>query len=341
MKRLKSNLRDGAVRVMVLVFIDVMMCCVALADPSWVITQLTHNWADDRWPAISGTNVVWDGPGETLSNFAGKLANRSGAWGIGSFPAISGTNAVWQDYDGADWEIYSNFAGQLTNNSAPNGGYVEDRRPAISGTNVVWELNEGIESNFAGHIADSLWPWVGVWPMGHYPDISGTNVVWQDFDGQYWQIYSNFAGQLTTGNVDHMHPAISGTNVVWETPGGIESNFAGHVADTQSWFAPTNFWPWAPGSYPAISGTNVVWQDYVGGQGWRVLTNFAGQLTTTTTSDMYPDISGTNVVWQGWDGSDWEIYMRSYASNVVPVPGAVFLGILGLSMAGLKLRRYV
>jgi len=252
-----------------LVFLDVILCASVLADPSWTTTQLTNNSTDDKAPTISGVNVVWDASGEITSNFAGKLADRSNAWGIGSYVDVSGTNAVWQDYDGRDWEIYSNFTGQLTNNDDPvDGGLVEDRRPAVSGTNVVWESNGGIESNFAGHIANSLWSWDPYWPKGHYPDISGTNVVWQDLDANGWQIYSNFAG---------------------------------HLADVQE--APPSLWPPLPRSYPAISGTNVVWAS--------------------------------------WDGSDWEIYMGTYIPDVVPAPGAVLLGILGLGMAGMRLRRNV
>jgi len=50
------------------------------------------------------------------------------------FPSISGTNIVWQFWDGDDWEINSNFGGQLTDNSADD--FV--RSGSISGTNVVW-----------------------------------------------------------------------------------------------------------------------------------------------------------------------------------------------------------
>ena len=39
---------------------------------------------------------------------------------------------VWSAWDGSDWEIYSNFAGQITDNE------VCDACPDISGTNVVW-----------------------------------------------------------------------------------------------------------------------------------------------------------------------------------------------------------
>lgn len=44
---------------------------------------------------------------------------------------------AWLHWDGSDNEIYTNFAGQLTNNSINEGS------PAISGTNVVWEGNDG------------------------------------------------------------------------------------------------------------------------------------------------------------------------------------------------------
>ncbi len=141
---------------------------------------------------------------EIHTNFAGQLTNNSAS---DNYPRISGTNVVWEAEYGSDYEIYSNFAGQLTNNST------DDRRPDISGTNVVWQgwdgPNTAIYSNFAGQLSDG---------WAHLPAISGTNVVWMGavYDGWTYNeaILSNFAGQISTPSYDSAHD-ISGTNVVW------------------------------------------------------------------------------------------------------------------------------
>jgi len=68
-----------------LIILLIILCLGASqAEASWTITQLTNNTTNDSHPVISGSNVVW------------------------------------QHWDGSDFEIYSNFAGQLTNNSYPD-----------------------------------------------------------------------------------------------------------------------------------------------------------------------------------------------------------------------------
>jgi hypothetical protein len=38
--------------------------------------------------------------------------------------------------------------------------------------------------------------------------------------------------------------------------------------------------------------------------------------------------------------SDWGVEIETSTLTVVPVPGAILLGILGLSVAGVKLRKF-
>jgi hypothetical protein len=84
-----------------------MMCGPAHGDPGWTITQLTNNDTEDLYPAISGTNVVWQGYDgsdyEIYSNFAGQLTSNSFN---DLSPAISGMNVAWMGLDGDDSEIY-------------------------------------------------------------------------------------------------------------------------------------------------------------------------------------------------------------------------------------------
>ncbi|MBN1507358.1 MAG: hypothetical protein JW955_10960 [Sedimentisphaerales bacterium] len=71
-------------RILLLTLVGLMVCAVTPAQAGWTITQLTNNSIANYHPAISGTNVVWEG------------------------------------WDGTDDDIYSNFAGQLTDNSTPD-----------------------------------------------------------------------------------------------------------------------------------------------------------------------------------------------------------------------------
>jgi hypothetical protein len=296
----KSNLLERGVdmkkMMIVLTLTNLLLCSVTFAG-FWKITQLTDNTADDRYPCISGTNVVWEGHDghdwEIYSNFAGQLTDNNTD---DNSPYISGTNVVWCGSDGHDLEIYSNFAGQLSNNST------YDHDPKISGTNVVWYGGDGqgdaeIYSNFAGQLTNNS---TDDWD----PAISGTNVVWFGWDGHDREIYSNFAGQLTNNNSPDRYPSISGTNVVWDggadDDGEIFSNFSGQITNNT-----------VSDQVPCISGTNVVWWGW-DGHDWEIFSNFGGQISDNGFGDFVPRIDGTNVVWFGWDGSDYEIYMATY-----------------------------
>ena len=339
MKRPKGTRKDCVARILAMVFLDVMMSSVTFADGSWTITQLTDTTTNNYYPHISGTNVVWygwDGSNWAVySNFAGKLGNTNAtnAGFLSSGPVISGTNVAWQGINSYGHQaIYSNFAGQLTSSV-----YEHDRLPDISESNVVWwgwtqEGGFGVYSNFAGLLGNT-----GILGGGQSlgPAVSGTNVVWTG-DGN---IYSNFVGQLTNSGLGDRSPDVSGTNVVWQRGeyfGGVYSNFAGQLSGS--------------GVNPAVSGTNVVWMEY-NGIGY-LRTNFGGLVTGANNcyslspqDNMFtaPDISGTTIVWDGWDFGGkgvFEIYMATYTPDVVPLPGAVLLGILGLGVASLKLRKY-
>jgi beta propeller repeat protein len=85
-----------------------------------ITTQLT----DGQGPAISGSNVVWEGwDGSDYEIFfwdGGTITQLTDNSTTDWFPAISGSNVVWQGYDGSDTEIYlwdGATTTQLTNNS--------------------------------------------------------------------------------------------------------------------------------------------------------------------------------------------------------------------------------
>lgn len=336
MKRLTNDPRTCAARILVLVLVDVMLCGVALADPSWTITQVSnHNVGNGGSPDISGTNVVWvggdDTPRQIYSNFAGQVSHETNN---AAHPHISGTNVVWTTSVGGYSQVFSNFAGQLSDSST-----LANSSPAISGTNVVWQgYSEAyvgqVYSNFGGQLTHyshvNGTPYTGA----DRPAISGTNVVWEQYTGGtngHSEIYSNFADPWSGPYTFNLYPAISGTNVIWISTDNhanavLYSNFAGALSDPSIYCVSA-----------AISGTNVIWLD----GNWQLHTNFGGLVPIGSHYGGEPAISGTNVVWLGRDVSDndWEIYMATYTPDVVPLPGAVLLGALGLGVAGLKLRK--
>jgi len=181
-------------------------------------------YADRPSPDISGTNVVWSAvnsvtnSSDLYSNFGFQTSTSVSELA----PAISGTNAVWQASDGALYQIYSNFDGQLSSSDThcwnpdisgenvvwieeagqgtvnSNFGFTADhvRYVAISGTNVAWSNNQSIYTNFGGLVFE--------YPTNYTIesiDISGTSVVWSGWDGTDWDIYMATYGDGSSGTI--------------------------------------------------------------------------------------------------------------------------------------------
>jgi Cadherin-like/Bacterial pre-peptidase C-terminal domain len=133
--------------------------------------NLTNNNNDllrDDNPAISGSNIVWEGRDRETSQTDTEIffSKDNGTTrvttqltqnnSIDSIPKISGGNIVWvQSSQGADREIffYNSTAGgnpvSLTNNA------FDDYSPQISGSNVVWEGYDRDDEIFYGNFANN------------------------------------------------------------------------------------------------------------------------------------------------------------------------------------------
>jgi len=85
--------------------------------------------------------------------------------------------------------------------------------------------------------------------------------------------------------------------------------------------------------------------------GWTFNIHFDGELSDPFTFDFAGFRDGQSDPYRfsrwEWSGSSWNVYATNNSpywiptrAEVVPVPGAVLLGMLGLGAAGLKLRKY-
>lgn len=92
--------------------------------------QLTNDAAQDRYPRISGSNVVWsrsDGINEEIFFYEGSTGIKRQVTNNGNEKLnfqISGSNLVWQEWDGND----------------------NDFNPQISGSNIIWFGSDGSDN---------------------------------------------------------------------------------------------------------------------------------------------------------------------------------------------------
>ena len=209
-----------------------------------ITSQITDSSTYDRYPAISGSNVVWqhcdDGTGSGCSGGDYEIYFWDGATTTqitedatnAGAPAISGSNLVWFVQDGSvdnDTEIYfwdGATITQITDNSTG------DWNPAISGSNVVWECDG--DNDYYYEIC--LWDGVTTTQITHndtedqWPAISGSNVVWHGCDGGTgfdctggdWEIYmttiSNPVPSISFGGLALLASLVLGV-VAWARRG--------------------------------------------------------------------------------------------------------------------------
>lgn len=308
------------------------------------IMQLTDNTTDDSWPAVSGSNVVWqyfDGNDDEIQFYNGTttvdLTNNSD---YDQFADIDGSNVVWKRTEpscagcsGEEIFFYNGVSEiQVTDNIAP------DRAPRVSGSDVVWSGCQGASFPQAactgGDFDILLWDGsttdLTLNATNDYdPDIDDSKAVWTNGGAVFlWD-------GLTTTQIaaDGRRPRISGDNVVWYAGAWpYEIFFYDGVTTTQITSNTT------ADVYPAISGSTIAWQCDDGDDEicyWRDGEGIT-QITVNANDDFSPSISGSVVVWAGFDGSDTEIFMTD-----VPEPSRNLMlgcGVLALAW-GSRLRR--
>lgn len=321
--------------------------------------QVTNNDTQDMWPDISGENIAWVGRDPDGSGCNMVLTNHMiGSNGSGTLPgsvspfapAISGTNIVWATYDAPDpafdREIFSNFGGQLTHDQWNDGS------PDVSGTNVVWlkEVGSAVEiwTNFGGRVISG--------PGLREPAISGTSIVWSSNDNHIYM--ATYSGGLTADDpLLPSHVDAQGWHFSFDATPSAPMYVDPLVAIGYDYFvdlgpnfssvllpsAGDNFyslWLWDAASGDWFNSGVVLTggsQYSFGSDGvdrFRILgiELMAGLDPLDTTAFM----SGL------WFTDPGLVSMRqvpiSFDTGVVPLPGAVLLGILGLGAAVWRLR---
>jgi hypothetical protein len=200
--------------------------------------QITANSINDRLPAISGSNVVWEGYEDVTPVTAIDIY----FWD-GSFPI---TPVQITDNDTLDW------------------------RPDISGSTVVWVGRLDGQSG--------ILRWDGSFPVvpsavsvgsGEFaPAISGSNVAWRQGSLGSAEIY--FSNGVTTTNVSNWggapdeYPDISGSNVVWQRC--VWDDYWGCVQDNEIYM--TTVTPLVPSM--SLGGIALLAGLVIGTVGWLI-----------------------------------------------------------------------
>lgn len=336
--------------------------------------QLTDNSYDDvlgtpeyaRQVNSNGT-VVWSG--RTGGSSSGSEIFRYDASGVSqltsnvyydAYPQVNNSGQVaWVGYDASNpnRHIYSYDETGVHNVSADSSLWVAEEFELNADGNVAWSgaaldgtpgvfLKEGLDTTVLPltlqqhglleslHLNDSA---KMVWATGPSQSPLGREIFMYG-DG--------IITQLTYNSSEDSFPDISNNGqVVW---GNREDHaiFSYDGSTTKRIADFTGGW-----GQPKISDNGfVAWQGNDLGDAYDNKIWVYDGLTSTTlesgaTNDRYHQINASgDVVWQAYDGSDYEIYLATFVPDsippdVIPVPGAALLGVIGLSFAGYRLRR--
>lgn len=314
-------------------FVVCVISAVVLSETSaayatWLLPEqrLTTNSADQRWPEISGTKVVYEDYRNAhdvgdehdpttlydiyvLDLTTGKEKCLTPYHTAVGKPAISGDRVVWEDYGHGTTPggiYYHNLKDGKTKRLPITSG----RELEISGNRVayeafrgghwrvyVYDLSTGVEKRIT---TDAAIPGT--------PDIYRTKVVWQDFrDGNHeiylYDLATGKEKRLTDNPGRQTLPKISGSNVVWidDRNGGLNYDIYLYnlTSGTEKQITTDGAHQW----FPDISGSTIVWEDERNGHNdiylYDLTTGRENRVTDDPGYEGRVTVSGSRIVYEG------------------------------------------
>ena len=293
-----------------------------------VLTPLTNNTTDDKYPDICGETVVWQGDDGHDWEIYAYDTKRQTFWQVtnnddnDTRPKVSGSFITYKSDNGGDSEVviadlHLPISYHTTTDNY-NAGVLD-----ISGSYVVWDVWDSSDQEIHSYdvMTSTALPITSNSQPDSGPVVSGVYVVWTHHDGADWDIWYSPVTVATpqalenNGGEDNW-PAIYGHHVVWSAtpaaPGSQAEIYARDIDATSGDWVTSNS---VVDDFPAVSGEYAVFHG--AGTGKYEIHGF--DLETLTTSQLsggpeisfnQPRISGNTVAWQGWDGAQHTIYVR-------------------------------
>ncbi len=162
--------------------------------------------------------------------------------------------------------------------------------------------------------------WSTTIPWGAWIKVLTTWSSWSATDGSYYALLKTDGGWSTT----KLYQSFTAS--------------AGDPLSFDAFFKAGDYWPYNDGAYVKIMGpvTATLWSQSVGTVGSYGSTPWQSVSYTIPVSGSYTLECG---IYNAYD-SGWDSYVGVDNVHVIPAPGAVLLGILGLGAAGVKLRKF-
>ena len=285
------------------VVLSAMLISATAAHGNWFNPEqrLTTNAADQRWPEVSGTKVVFED--YRHQHDVGDVNDPTTLFDIYLLDLVTKRETCLTPY------------------------HTAVARPAMSGNNVVWEdyghgtTKGGIYHHNLKTRKTRRLPITS----GRELEISGNRITYEAFRGGHWRIYvfdlvSNTERRITTDAASPGAPDISGNRVVWQD--FRDRNHEIYCFDLATGTEKRLTNNPVGQTLPKISGNRVVWIDERNGllnddiYLYDLSTDTEQQITTDAATQWFPAISGTVIAWLDERNGDTDIYMYDVAAGV-------------------------